>query len=146
MKTRLGGWKKNAVRLIVNSFLCAEYSYKLIYLVIIRSHVIIADRPIIAKAVNACTLEIVGAETKGNASPMVCPATHHARSKPVKFGLVFMRIGLAIELPSAVSSIKIAKIPLWCAGPSPGRFPGPFELGLIYSRVVHGARFEQRNL
>ena len=79
---QFGGTLKNAVGKIGKVFLHAGDAEVQVHLVVIRSKVAVADRPIFSIAVAALGLEIVVGEPQRQASPDVCLATQAARPNP----------------------------------------------------------------
>src|SRR5690606_5977757 len=92
--------------------------------------ILITYGPILPMAIDTFMLEIVGAETQGNTSPVVGPSPQHMGPEPIELGPVLEGIGLPFDFPAPIGGIKIAKGPTGPCPPSWG-FIGPAELGRL---------------
>src|SRR5450759_3067846 len=88
---------------------CAEDSDQLIHVGIVRSDVRVCDRPVVTKPIAALRLEILGAESKRNASPVIGAATDLARAPPPEVGAFGGGERLTWEVPPADAGIELTE-------------------------------------
>ena len=79
---RLGWGKKDAVRIILASFIGSEHTYQLVNAIIIRFHIFISNWPVIPKPIDTFAFEIFRPETKGYTSPVIGSSTQHTGAPP----------------------------------------------------------------
>src|SRR5205814_8903944 len=106
---RPGRRQKHAVRLVGEVLLTAEDPDQPVEAVVVRCHVVVGNRPIVAEAVPALALEVVRPEAQGNAAPMIGPAADHAGPPPAELGARCPDVGLAGNLPSADAGVELAE-------------------------------------
>src|SRR6187455_431980 len=116
MKSRLGWRKENSIRFIIDPFSASKNSDQLINFVIIRFHIVVADRPVVAKAVNASAFEVLWAKAQGDPPPVICSASQHPGTEPVELRVAFVSIRFAIKLPATISSVEVTKLAPLCTG------------------------------
>src|SRR5882762_9095929 len=84
----------------------AEDPDQLVDAIVVWSEVRVADRPIVTKPIATLRLEILGAESKGDASPVIGAATDHSSPPPLEVGALGVGERLALEVPSADAGIE----------------------------------------
>ena len=78
--------QEDAVGLVGQALDRSEDADEPIDAVVVRLQVVVADRPVVAEAVEAAAPEVVGAEAQRDAAPVVGAAAEHARAEPVERG------------------------------------------------------------
>ena len=145
-------WKKDPVGFVRKVFNRAENADQSIELVVVRFQIVVADRPVVAKPIDAAPPEIIGAKSERNAAPVVGPAAEHPRPEPVERRARRLRVRLAFQFPAADAAVEFAKRLLGRGRAAPGRvvrpgrhlrllFDVPHRAGLEHHHV--GARFAQ---
>src|SRR6266536_3484261 len=97
---------KDSVRLVRDALHRAEDPDEAIELVVVRLDVVVNDWPVVADAVEAAPLEVVGSHPERNASPMVRAAPEHAASEPVERGAWRLRVRLAVDVAPSVAPVE----------------------------------------
>src|SRR5207248_9284153 len=92
---RLRRRQENAVRSIGNVFDAAEHADEPLELLVVRLDVVIADWPVVAKAVEGLRFEVARAEAQRNATPVIGAAADHAGPPPAEFVTLCDRVWLA---------------------------------------------------
>ena len=132
------------------SLLAAEDADERVDPVVVRLHVLVGDRPVVAETIEALPAEVVGAEPQRDPSPVIRAAAEHARSEPVELAARAVRVGLAFERPPAERRVELAELLLLGRRPAPRRVVRPLEHVRLARRVPHrpglehddvGARF-----
>ena len=93
------------VRRVLEAFIGAVDADEHLDLVVIRSHVVVGERPVEAEAVTRIGFEVVRAVTERDATPVVRASAEHAGAPPVKTLLGVGRglgVGLARDFPAAI--------------------------------------------
>src|SRR6185503_17146929 len=146
MQPGLGRRQEESIRIVFQSLIGTVYTQQLVYLVVVRFYILVADGPVITQAIDALPLEILGAKSERDTPPVIGPATQHTRSPPFPAGSSFgacLCIRLSIDLPSPIAAIEVAKGSELGMRSSPGRLPRIFQLTGIFFGVEHRARFQQ---
>src|SRR5687768_4599281 len=87
--------QENAIGIIFQTFIAAENTDQLIYFIVVRFNVFVADGPIVAQAIYAASFKILWTEAEGNPSPVVGAAAHHAGAEPIPARAAFVGIWFA---------------------------------------------------
>jgi hypothetical protein len=87
----------------------AEDSDQLVDAIIVRSDVRVSDRPVVAQAIATLRPEILGAESKRDASPVIGAATDHSRAPPLEVGALGVGERLTREVPPADAAIELTE-------------------------------------
>src|SRR5579862_22940 len=120
MAARRWGGQKLSVRSVFLALMGPEDSDQFFRLVVIRSQIVVSNRPIEALAIAAIWFEIVRAHAQGNPPPVIGAPAEHSRTPPHPVIALGAGVGLAFHLPSTLGGIKVSKWFLWC-GSSPVR-------------------------
>src|SRR5215475_8048821 len=92
---------KNSIRRAANALLGSGDADEAFDLVVIRSQVIVGDRPVGADTVASIGLEVIIGEAQRNAAVMVGPASENPGTEPLESAAFGASVGLAIQLPAA---------------------------------------------
>ena len=79
-----GRRKENAIWGIGNILFGAEHSDVRFHSVVVRSDVVVTDRPVFGKSITRLGFEIDGSKPERDAAPMVRAAAYYAGAKPVE--------------------------------------------------------------
>src|SRR5207244_2495022 len=79
-----GRRQEDPVRLVREAFLRPEDPYQPVHPVVVRLHVVIADRPVVPQAVEALVPEVPGPEAQRDPAPVVRAPADHAGTPPVE--------------------------------------------------------------
>src|SRR5688500_11555973 len=130
------GWRKEkSIRIIIQTFIGAEYANQLIYTVIKWLYILIANRPVIAETINAFSFKIFRTEAKRYSSPVIGTTAQHSCPEPIPFRACFFGIGFTFKLPTPIAGVKITKRAERRSS-SPWRFPGLFKLSDIFLGII----------
>ena len=83
---RLGRRQEDAVGIVRQALVAAEDADERVDPVVVRLHVLVGDRPVVAETVEALAPEVVGTEAQRDAAPVVRAAAEHPRPEPVERG------------------------------------------------------------
>src|SRR5690606_36457166 len=95
--------------------------------VVVGGQVVIANRPVLPEPVDRLAAEVVGTEAKGDAAPGVGAPAPHASAPPAEAGPGRPRVRLALDLPSPVAGVELAKLSFAGRCPAPRGLVGPLE-------------------
>src|SRR5579863_656623 len=98
----LGRRQEDAVGGTGNILFAPEDADVRLDLVVVRSNVVVSERPVVAHAVVRADFEVNGSKAQGNASPVIGAPAHDARAKPAEGGTGSRDVGLALDFPRAV--------------------------------------------
>ena len=146
MAARSRRGEKIAVGMVAQSFLRSEHADQAIDLVVVGRHVVVGNRPVVAESVVAFRLEIVGAEAKRDAAPVIRAAAEHSRAPPVELRSFGFRVRLAVELPAADARVEFTERAFFRARAATGRLIWPFHHGRILRVVPRTAGFEHHDV
>src|SRR5207247_3496497 len=104
--------KEYSVLFFIDVFDGAENADQPVDLFVVRLEVVVADRPVVAEAIEALAFEIVGSEAQRDAAPVVRAAAEHARAEPLKVLAGRGGVGLPLERPPAERCGEPAERPL----------------------------------
>src|SRR6187200_3438224 len=82
----------------------AEYADEAVELVVVRLHVVVRDRPVIAEPVDRPPPEVVGPEPQRDAAPVVRTAAKHASTEPPPRSAPH-GVRLALDVPATKTSV-----------------------------------------
>ena len=133
---------EDAVRLVAQSFVAAEEADEVIDAVVVRLDVVVADRPVVAEAVEALAPEVVGAEAQRDAAPVIRAAAEHAGAPPVELLAAAHGVRLAVDVPAADAGVELAERAAARGGAAPRRGPRGHEHLRVLRRVPLAARLE----
>src|SRR5258707_1346546 len=100
---------KDSVGLVANSFLASVKADETIDAIEVRRDVIVADRPIVADSIETFSLEIVGPETKRDATPVVRSSAEHSRAPPEEPRALRNGIRLTVDFPPSVARVEFSE-------------------------------------
>ena len=135
---------EDAVRIVGQPFIRSEQADVAIDAVVVRLEVVVADRPVVAEAVEALAPEVVRPEAQRDAAPVIGAAAEHARAEPVEAIAGRGGVGLAFERPAAPAGVELAELALGNRQASPRRLIRPRHHLRIAARVEHHAGFEHQ--
>src|SRR5207249_4918466 len=105
----LGRRLEDAVGMIAQPLVASEQTDQTIDAVVVRLHVLVADRPIVAESIERLPLEVVGAEAQRDAAPVVRAAAEHAGAPPAELRAGRGGVRRAVGLPAAVTRVEFAE-------------------------------------
>src|SRR5690606_21629044 len=124
---RRGGRMEVAVGVVLQPLVAAEDANQVVDVVVVRLEVVVGDGPVVAESVAGLSLEIVGAETERDASPVIGPAPHHPGAPPVEAGAGGGGERLALDVPAADAGVVLAEWALRRGAAAPVGLPRPGE-------------------
>src|SRR6266853_5017033 len=124
----------------------AEDPDQLVDAIIVWSEVRVCDRPIVTKPIAALRLEILGAESKRDASPVIGAATDHSSPPPLEVGALGVGERLALDVPPADTGVKFAEWMIRRRRSSERRFVRPFEHDRVFEVVPRATGLEQEHV
>ena len=145
---------ENAVRRAGDALLRAGDADEGLDFVVIRSDVVVRDRPVDAQAVAVVRLEIPGGETKRKSPIVVRTSAEDARTEPTEFAARRHRVGFSLELPAAKRSREISErvgVPVKIgvavlSGAAVRNLVRPHVLLVVPGRVEHRTSLEQSHV
>ena len=146
VQTRRRRRQKVAVRLVVKTVPVTENSDELIDFVVPRRHVVVPYGPVVPKAVEAVSAEVVRTEPQRNAPPVVRTPAQHARPEPIPLRAGRVGVRLALDLPAADAPVELPKRLLFRIGPSPRRSVVPGKHVAVRGGVPHRAGFQHNHI
>ena len=148
MQTRPGRRQEKTIRVIRQTFIGPKHTQQFVYLVVIRFYIIITDRPVISKAIDAFPFEVFRAEAQRDPTPVIRTSAQHTGAPPLpgsSAGIAGLCIRFAIYFPTPVTAIKVAEWTKLCWGATTWRLPGVLELIGICLWIEHRTCFQQAN-
>src|SRR5690606_39221050 len=139
----LGRRQENAVGLIAEALIAAEDPDQAIAIIVERRDIVVADRPVIAQAVDRLVLEVVRPEAERHPAPVIGASAHPASPPPVEPAPGSRGEWLAVDVPAADAGIVFAERLLAGAPAAAIGFPGPHQHGGVAGVVPGDSGLEQ---
>ena len=86
-----------------------EQADEVVDAIVVGRDIVIADRPVVAQSIARLPSEIIGAESEGDASPVVRASAEHARAPPRELVARRDDVRLAGDVPAADASVEFAE-------------------------------------
>src|SRR5438270_13748107 len=100
---------EDAVGVVAEPFVASVQPDESVDPIVIRLHVFVADRPVVAESVDGLASEVVGPEAEGDSAPVVRPAPEHPGAPPIELRAWRARVRFTVDLPPAVARVELAE-------------------------------------
>ena len=101
--------QKIAARMVRQIVVVAEDSDQLVDAIVVGSEIRVCDRPVVTQPIATLRPEILGAEAKRDAPPVIGASTDHSRAPPPEVGALGVGERLAREVPPADAAVEFAE-------------------------------------
>ena len=143
---RPGRRQEDAVRGVGNVLGAPEHTHEPLELFVVRLHVVVANRPIVAEAVERLRLEVAGAEAQRNATPVIRAPPDHPGPPPAELVALGDGVRLARDLPAADAPVELAEWPRLGGRAAARGVVRPNEHGRVGRVVPWSAGLEYRDV
>ena len=120
----------------------AKNAHEPIQLIVVRLHIVVRDRPVVAEAFERASPEILRTEPQRNAAPVIRAAAEHAGAEPVERAARTSRVRLTVERPAAQRRVELPELTFVRRRTAPRRVVRPHEHLRVLDGVPHRTRLE----